>query len=137
MVGKLPICIAAFAAQIELGRGNPLQPHFAERSTMGRKKAKQLNMRISEKDYEAIVRRAERAKVCISAFILTMTLKGEIIVIEGLPEIAKELRYIGNNINQLTRLCHDGQITCLELEAVKGELARIWRSLNLQIQKAV
>ena len=59
---------------------------------MARKKSKQLNIRISEQDYQHIVTRAEKARVGISAFMLTMALKGNITVIQGLPEVAKELR---------------------------------------------
>ena len=65
-----------------------------------------------------------------------MALKGNITVIQGLPEVAKELRYIGNNINQLTKLCHEGKIQVLEMAEIKKQMEEIWQSLNLQIQKA-
>ena len=59
----------------------------------------------------------------------------EIIVINGLEEIIIQLRKIGNNINQLTKLCNQGRLTSINLEDVKKEMKSIWQLLNLLIQK--
>ena len=58
----------------------------------------------------------------------------EIIVINGLEEAITQLRKIGNNINQLTKLSNKGSITNVNLENVKEELKNIWQLLNLLIQ---
>ena len=58
----------------------------------------------------------------------------EIIVINGLEEAITQLRKIGNNINQLTKLSNQGSITNVNLENVKEELKNIWQLLNLLIQ---
>ena len=42
-----------------------------------------------------------------------------------------ELRRIGNNINQLTRLANSRIITCVDLEDTKKKLQKLWQSLNL------
>lgn len=47
----------------------------------------------------------------------------EIIVINGLEEAITQLRKIGNNINQLTKLSNQGSITNVNLENVK----RSWK----------
>lgn len=59
----------------------------------------------------------------------------DIIVVDGLEEIIMQLRKIGNNINQLTKLCNQGRITNINLEDVKKEMKSIWQLLNLLIQK--
>ena len=59
----------------------------------------------------------------------------DIIVVDGLEEIIMQLRKIGNNINQLTKLCNQGRITNINLEDVKKEVKSIWQLLNLLIQK--
>ena len=59
----------------------------------------------------------------------------DIIVVDGLEEIIMQLRKIGNNINQLTKLCNQGRITNINLEDVKKEMMSIWQLLNLLIQK--
>ena len=58
-------------------------------------------------------------------------------VINALPEMITELRRIGNNINQLTRLANSGIITCVELDNAKKELQKIWQSLNLLTTRSV
>lgn len=104
---------------------------------MARTKSKQLNIRLTEKEYERLHSRAAKANVHLSAYILTMTFKGKIVKVEGLAEVSKELRAIGNNLNQITRLCHEGRIDCVNLVETKEEVAKLWQSLNLQIQKEV
>lgn len=59
----------------------------------------------------------------------------DIIVVNGLKEIIIQLRKIGNNINQLTKLCNQGRLTNINLEDVKKEMKSIWQLLNLLIQK--
>ncbi len=104
---------------------------------MQRNKSKMINFRVTQEDYERIHKQAEKIKLSLTAYLLTMALKGEITVIEGLPDMAKELRKIGVNINQLTRLCHEGKITCLELKGVTSKLGEIWRLLNSLTQNSV
>ena len=48
-----------------------------------------------------------------------------------------ELRRIGNNINQLTKLANSRVITCADLRSTKKELEKIWQSLNLLTTKSV
>ena len=94
-------------------------------------KNKQINIRLTEKELAYIKRKAERAKMDMTRFIITAVYKNNINVIEGLLPLSNELRHIGNNLNQLTRLCHEGRITCLNLDGVKEQVGDIWRSLNL------
>ena len=58
----------------------------------------------------------------------------EMVVINGLEEGITQVRKIGSNINQLTRLSNQGSITNVDLENVKEELKNIWQLLNLLIQ---
>src|SRR5699024_5074 len=50
----------------------------------------------------------------------------------GAIEIAKQLRAIGNNVNQLTRRANasNGKIDSEELQAIKKELHEIWQQFN-------
>lgn len=51
---------------------------------------------------------------------------------EGLIELIKQHKAIGNNINQLTRAVNQGkcQIDTLELQAIREELSKIWQLLK-------
>ena len=59
----------------------------------------------------------------------------DIVDVDGLEEIIMQLGKIGNNINQLTKLCNQVRITNINLENVKKEMKSIWQLLNLLIQK--
>lgn len=50
-------------------------------------------------------------------------------------DVKIELKRIGNNLNQLTRLCNEGKINAIGLEDLKSEVSKIWQLLNLLTQK--
>ena len=60
-----------------------------------------------------------------SDYVTHCCLGRQIVVIEGLRELAKELRAIGNNLNQLTALANMKQITVVYLDKVAEGLANI------------
>ena len=93
-------------------------------------KNKQINIRLTEKELAYIKRKAERAKMDMTKFIITTVYKNNINVIEGLLPLSTELRYIGNNLNQLTRLCHEGRISCINLDEFTYQVGEIWKKLN-------
>ena len=75
----------------------------------------------------------ERMKEAVSpsmrAFILDMCMNGKIIVNSDLRELNQELRYQGNNLNQFTKLCHQGRIYAPELT----ELLMLYRQILLAL----
>jgi len=103
---------------------------------MRRRKAKIINFRTTQEDYERIKRRAENVGLNMTAYITTMALDGEIIVVPGRREAAYELNRIGNNLNQLTRLCHEGTMTCPDLAGMKAEVRSVWQSLSSPTQRS-
>ena len=98
-------------------------------------KNRHFNFRVNEKEYNKIKSKIEKSKLNTSEYLLRTAMKKDIIVIDGLEEIIIQLRKIGNNINQLTKLCNQGRLTNINLEDVKKEMKSIWQLLNLLIQK--
>ena len=98
-------------------------------------KNRHFNFRVNEKEYNKIKSKIENSKLNTSEYLLRTAIDKDIIVIDGLEEIIMQLRKIGNNINQLTKLCNQGKITNINLEVVKKEMKSIWQLLNLLIQK--
>ena len=98
-------------------------------------KNKHFNFRVNEKEYNKIKSKIEKSNLNTSEYLLRTAMKKEIIVIDGLEEIIIQLRKIGNNINQLTKLCNQGRLTNINLKDVKKEMKSIWQLLNLLIQK--
>jgi len=85
--------------------------------------------RLSEADYLRIQRRAEKAKLSVSAFVLSTALGKEIIIVEGLEKSLAELKAIGRNLNQLTILCNMGKIQALELAEIKRQFGAVVESI--------
>ena len=98
-------------------------------------KNRHFNFRVNEKEYNKIKSKIEKSELNTSEYLLKTAMNKEIIVIDGLEEIIMQLRKIGNNINQLTKLCNQGRLTNINLEDVKKEMKSIWQLLNLLIQK--
>lgn len=97
-------------------------------------KNRHFNFRVNEKEYNKIKRQIEKSKLNTSEYLLRTAMDKDIIVVDGLEEIIMQLRKIGNNINQLTKLCNQGRIRNINLEDVKKEMKSIWQLLNLLIQ---
>ena len=97
-------------------------------------KRKHFNFRVNEKEYNKIKSKREKSKLNTSEYLLKTAMDKEIVVINGLEEVITQLRKIGSNINQLTKLSNQGSITNVDLENVKEELKNIWQLLNLLIQ---
>lgn len=94
-----------------------------------------MNFRVSKEEKELIRRKALSTFLLPSDYIRKCAVDKKIVIINGLDEFQVELRRIGNNINQLTKLCNDGAITCLELNNVKKELNKLWQSVSSCLQK--
>ena len=84
-----------------------------------------FSIRISKEDLELIKQNAKKARMSQSDYVTRCCLGRQIVVIEGLKELAKELRAIGNNLNQLTALANMKQITVVYLDKVAEGLANI------------
>jgi len=109
--------------------GTPLQSPNG-RSVITTNKSKMFCFRLSESDYLRIQSRAEKAKLSMSAYILSTALGKEIIVVDGLEKSLAELKAIGRNLNQLTALCNMGKIQALELAELKSQFGTIVESIT-------
>lgn len=98
-------------------------------------KNKKINIRLTEKEKSLIETKAKKCNMTITKYIINSCLKNKIIVINGLDKIDTELRKIGNNINQLTKLSHEGIINVVDLKEIRMEVNNIWQLLRQLVQK--
>ena len=89
-----------------------------------------FSIRISSEDLEAIKRKAAQARLSQSDYVTRCCLGKQVVVIDDLKEVLRQLRGIGNNLNQLTVLSNMGRINSVGLEKVAGELAEISSALR-------
>ena len=83
---------------------------------MARKQTERMNLRMTPEQKSMIFERVIQAGCpSINRFVVKMYSTGQIVSNAALREINKELHYQGNNLNQLTRLAHLGEIKVIEL----------------------
>ena len=98
-------------------------------------KDKKINIRLTEKEKSIIESKSKKLNMTITKFIISSCLKDKIVIINGLDKIDTELRRIGNNINQLTRLANEKIITVINLKELRMEVNNIWQLLKQLVQK--
>lgn len=98
-------------------------------------KDKKINIRLTEKEKSIIEVKAKKLNMTITKFIISSCLKDKIVIVNGLDKVGTELRRIGNNINQLTRLANEKIITVIDLKELRMEVNNIWQLLKQLVQK--
>lgn len=98
-------------------------------------KDKKINIRLTEKEKSIIEIKAKKFNMTITKFIVSSCLKDKIVIVKGLDRVDSELRRIGNNINQLTRLANEKIITVIDLKELRMEVNNIWQLLKQLVQK--
>lgn len=93
-------------------------------------KDKNYAFRVSKKDLDTIKSKAKKAKMTVTEYITKSAIGKEIIIIDGLPEIVSQLKKIGNNLNQLTMLSHQGLINTVKLDETEESLTAIYWKIN-------
>ena len=90
-----------------------------------KKKDIKFSTRMAAEDRAAIKELARQSHMSMSNYVTACCLGQQIIIIEGLKEVLKELKAIGNNLNQLVMLAHMGKVTVTNLNEVRQLLAEI------------
>ncbi len=97
---------------------------------LGRSQTETITIRVTPEEKHSMQGKMyEAVAPSMRAFILDMCMNGKIIVNSDLRELNQELRYQGNNLNQLTKLCHQGRIYAPELT----ELLMLYRQILLAL----
>ena len=81
------------------------------------KKDKQFSIRISTQDLEAIRRKAAQAHMSQSDYVTACCLGKRIVILDGLREVLRQQKAIGNNLNQLTVLANMGKVQFAKLDS--------------------
>ena len=89
-----------------------------------------FSIRIASRDLDTIKKKAKQSRLSQSEYVTRCCLGRQVVVIEDLEEVAKQLRAIGNNLNQLTALSNMGRVTVTNLDGMTRELAGISAALR-------
>ena len=93
-------------------------------------KTKRINLRVTEKDYEKINKKAKKAKLNMSQYVSLSALDRDFVIIEDLKDLIHQLSKVGNNLNQLTMLAHQNRLKEINVRETQAVLKEIWELLN-------
>ena len=94
------------------------------------KKDKQFSIRIAAQDLETIRRKAAQAHMSQSDYVTACCLGKHIVILDGLKEVLRQQKAIGNNLNQLTVLANMGKVQFSNLDSAVHEFAKINMTLR-------
>ena len=89
------------------------------------KKDKQFSIRISEQDLDTIRQKAAQAHMSQSDYVTACCLGKRIVILNGLKEVLRQQKAIGNNLNQLAVLANRGKVQFANLDTAVQEFAKI------------
>jgi uncharacterized protein (DUF1778 family) len=102
---------------------------------MNQKKENRITLRLTQEQYDSIAAKAETAQMPVGAYVRAAALRHKVTVVDGLPEITRELKAIGRNINQLTVLANMGKVTAADLSRTTEALYEIYGQIGMLMQK--
>ena len=94
------------------------------------KKDKQFSIRIAAQDLETIRRKAAQAHMSQSDYVTACCLGKRIMILNGLTEVLRQQKAIGNNLNQLTVLANMGKVQFANLDSAVQEFSKINTALR-------
>ena len=94
------------------------------------RKNKQFSIRISEQDLETIRRKAAQAHMSQSDYVTACCLGKRIVILNGLKDVLRQQKAIGNNLNRLAVLANMGNVQFANLDSAVQEFSKINTSLR-------
>ena len=88
-------------------------------------KDKQFSIRISEQDLDTIRRKAAQAHMTQSDYVTACCLGKRIVIMDGLKDVLRQQKAIGNNLNQLAVLANMGKVQFANLDSAVQEFSKI------------
>ncbi len=95
-----------------------------------------LKFRATEEEKDRIIKKVDASDLSISEYLRRCALDKKIVSVNGLDDVARELRAIGNNLNQIARAVNSGYIQAVNLQETEEVLGQLWQSLN-SLQQSV
>ena len=89
------------------------------------RKNKQFSIRISAQDLETIRQKAVQAHMTQSDYVTACCLGKRIVIMDGLKDVLRQQKAIGNNLNQLAVLANMGKVQLANLDAATQAFTKI------------
>ena len=94
------------------------------------KKDIKFSTRMASADREKIRALAQKAGMSMSDYVTACCLGKRIVILDGLKEVLRQQKAIGNNLNQLAVLANMGKVQLANLDVAAQEFAKINTALR-------
>ena len=94
------------------------------------KKDIKFSTRMASADREKIRALAAKAHMSMSDYVTACCLGKRIVILDGLKEVLRQQKAIGNNLNQLTVLANMGKVQFANLDSAAQEFSKINTALR-------
>lgn len=84
-----------------------------------------ISFRVSDYEHKLVQSKVKKSGIRMSDFCRHAVLGKEIRTVKGLDKCSYELNKIGNNLNQLTVLCHQRAVQNPNLETMQAQLSAV------------
>ena len=101
-----------------------------------RKRNKSIPIRVTEDELKQIDKKADKARLSRTDYLINCALGKEITLIEDIKPLLTEMRRIGNNLNQQTKLANMGKINAVNLEDTLAALDRMYQVIHTLLAKS-
>ena len=104
---------------------------------MSRKRKFFVALWLDDDEYLSMKAKISRTSLNQSTYIRKCILEKEMTIIPGIRELIIEIKRIGNNLNQITRLANEGSLKILgnDLSDIKEDLKKVWEQLAATLKK--
>ena len=104
---------------------------------MSRKRKKLVGFWLDDNEYLSLKNKISQTNFTCSAYIRKCILDKNITVIPGIRDFMIELKRIGNNLNQITRLANEGSLTIIgdNMKNINEDLKSVWGKLAETLKK--
>ena len=95
-----------------------------------RRKPLSIAFRVTEEQHKMINEKAKKSNLSKTDFIVKCCFDKEIIIVNDVRELMKELHAVGRNLNQLTTRANMKQLEVVDLKPIYLELVEIYTVLT-------
>ncbi|WP_373165020.1 plasmid mobilization relaxosome protein MobC [Agathobaculum sp. Marseille-P7918] len=98
-----------------------------------RRRANQIIIRLNDEEHSLLKRKVQDSGMSMSRFFRVLILSGEVKVLspEFVRDIQRQVRGVGRNVNQLTRLAHiSGKVSMETLRQISAQQEKLEQMLE-------
>lgn len=99
-----------------------------------RTRKNQVKVYLDDKEKAKLEKLITKSDLTKSEYIRKSLLEKEIIVVEDIKELVKQLKAVGNNLNQLTKISNTEK-QFQEIDPIKADLDQVWKEVINALKK--